>query len=273
MILPILDQVLIALPLALGAYLTLSLLKLPDFSIESAYLFGAVAAYLAGDLGLLGMLLSAGFGGALVGAIVSTLNQCLKLPFLLAAIITNGLFHGLTQYLLGTSLQSFHPVLGVSEHVFSALVSAGLVGGMIVVLRSQLGYSLAIYGNNPLFFQHHPVSGRFVVFAGVLLGHACAGIAGFLFAQSNGFVDLTMNFGVILLCLTALILGKSLIRTSRPNLLVPLVGLLAYFCVQQTLLHVGLNLKYFNSFQALCILGALALCRGRKKISIDHLGV
>ena len=40
MILPILDQALIALPLLIGAYITLSLLKLPDFSIESAYLAG-----------------------------------------------------------------------------------------------------------------------------------------------------------------------------------------------------------------------------------------
>lgn len=273
MILPILGQLLIALPLALGAYLTLSLLKLPDFSIESAYLFGAVMAYLAGDLSLPLVLLSAGFGGAFVGAIVSTLNQCLKLPFLLAAIITNGLFHGTTQYLLGTSLQSFHLVLRISELIFLSAVSIGLIGVMIVVLRSQLGYSLAIYGNNPLFFEHHRVSRKYIVFSGVLLGHACAGISGFLFASSNGFVDLTMNSGVILLCLTALILGKSLIRTSRPNLLVPLVGLFAYFCVQQTLLHIGLNLKYFNLFQAFCILGALALFQRKQKISIDHLGV
>lgn len=273
MILPILDQALIALPLLLGAYFTLSLLKLPDFSIESAYLIGAVMAYLAGDLGMPLLLLSAAFGGAIVGAIVSTLNQCFKLPFLLAAIITNGLFHGLTQYLLGTSLQSFHPLLGISEHIFLLLVGVGLIGLMTVIVRSKLGYSLAIYGNNPLFFQHHPVSGRYVLFSGVLLGHANAGIAGFLFAQSNGFVDLTMNFGVILLCLTALIFGKSLIRMNRPNLLVPVVGLVAYFCVQQTLLHAGLNLKYFNAFQALCVLVALCLFHRKKKVSLDHLGV
>lgn len=273
MILPILDQALIALPLLLGAYITFSLLKLPDFSIESAYLFGAVMAYLAGDFSTPWVVLSAALGGAMVGAIVSTLNQCLKLPFLLAAIITNGLFHGLTQYLLGTSLQSFHPALVLSERLLFGLVGMGLIGTMAVLFHSQLGYGLAIYGNNPRFFQHHLVSERYVVFSGVMAGHACAGIAGFLFAFSNGFVDLTMNFGVILICLTTLILGKSFIRTSRPNLLVPLTGLLAYFCVQQTLLHIGLNLQYFNSFQALCILGALCLFQYKKRTLIDHLGV
>lgn len=273
MIFPILDQALVALPLVIGAYITISLLKLPDFSIESAYLFGAVMAYAAGDLPTPFVILSALLGGALVGAIVSFFNQCLKLPFLLAAIITNGLFHGLTQYVLGTSLKSFHPALLISEHAFFALIGISLVGIMAIVLRAELGYSFAIYGNNALFFQHHPVSGRYVTFCGIMTAYACAGISGFLFSLSNGLVDLTMNFGVILLCLTALIFGKSFIRTNSPNILVPLVGLVAYFCAEQTLLHAGLNLKYFNAFQALFILGALYLLQDKKKISINHLGV
>lgn len=273
MILPIFDQALIALPLLIGAYITLSLLKLPDFSIESAYLFGAVMAFLTKDLPLPFVVLNAFIGGAVVGAIVSILNQFFKLPYILAAIVTNGLFHGLTQYLLGTSMKSFHLILMISEHYVFGFIACTLIVIIGFGLRSQLGYCLAIYGNNPRFFQHHPTSGRYVMFAGVMIGHGCAGIGGFLFALSNGFVDLTMNFGIILLCLTALILGKSLIRTDRPNILVPLVGLVVYFCVQQTLLQLGLNLKYFNSFQAVFILMMLCLFQKKKKISLDHLGV
>lgn len=273
MILPILNQALIAMPLLMGAYITLSLLKLPDFSIESAYLFGGVMAYVAGNVPLPLIVLSAMLGGAMVGAIASTLNQCLKLPFLLAAIITNGLFHGLTQYVLGTSMRSFHPSLMISEHFLFILVGISLLTVALFSFRSQLGYSLAIYGNNPFFFRHHRTSGCYVMFFGVMAGHGCAGVGGFLFALSNGFVDLTMNFGLILFCLSALILGKSLIRTNRPNILVPLVGLMSYFCIQQSLLHVGLNLKYFNSFQALFILTALCLFQRKKKVPVDHLGV
>lgn len=273
MILSILDQALIALPLLIGAYITISLLKLPDFSIESAYLFGAVMAYAAGGLPLPLIILSATLGGVMVGTIVATLNQCLKLPFLLAAIITNGLIHGLTQFVLGTSVKSFHPPLMLSEHFLFIIVGLSLIGIMAICLGGQLGYSLAIYGNNPLFFEHHNTSGRYVAYAGVMVGHACAGVGGLLFALSNGFVDLTMNFGVVLLCLTALILGKSFIRTSRPSILVPLVGLAAYFCIQQILLRLGLNLKYFNAFQALFILTALCIFHKKKKISLDHLGV
>jgi len=273
MISSVMEQALIALPLIMGAYLTLSLLKLPDFSIESAYLFGAVVAFLAKDFPLPLVFLSALCGGMIVGTTVSFLNQYLHFPFLLAAIVTNGLFHGLTQYLLGTSVTSFHLLFPFHEFAVLSLGGIVLVGIMYRGIRSQLGYSLAIYGNNPLFFDSHNISGRYVVFVGVIIGHGFAGMSGFLFAQSNGFVDLTMNFGVILLCLTALMVGKLCIRINNPNILVPLVGIMAYFIIQQTLLRMGLNLKYFNSFQALFILGVLFLGRKKETLSLDHLGV
>lgn len=272
MITSILELALMTLPLIMGAYITLSLLKLPDFSIESAYLMGAVAAFLTKDLPLPITLLSALIGGIVVGCVVSTLNQYL-LPFLLAAIITNGLFHGLTQYLLGTSLATFSTYFTLSEIPLFTLVGGSLIGIIGPLSRSQLGYSFAIFGNNPLFFSHYGLSSRYVMFSGVMIGHGCAGVGGFLFAQSNGFVDLTMNYGVILLCLTALILGKLLVRTPRPHLLVPLIGVLAYFTIQQILLRMGLNLKYFNSFQALFILIVLSMGHKRDKITLDHLGV
>jgi ABC-type uncharacterized transport system permease subunit len=269
----IFDQILMLLPLILGSYIIFSLLKLPDFSLESAYLCGAIGAYLTQDLPLPVMLISSILGGCLVGMTVSTLHQTLKIPVLLSAIITNGLFHGLTQYVLGTSLKTFHPTLPMSEQTLFILIGAALITLFIFTLRSELGYSFAIYGNNPLFFKHHPVSERFVLLCGVMIGHACAGMSGFLFAVSSGFVDLTMNFGIVLLCLTAIILGKSLIKTHRPQVLIPLLGLILFFSIQQTLLRVGLNLKYFNGFQALFVLGALCLMQRRKKITLDHLGV
>ncbi len=273
MIYSIIEQALIALPLIVGAYLTISLLKLPDFSIESAYLFGAVCAYLAKDLPLPLVFLSSIGGGVIVGAVVSCMNQILRFPFLLAAIITNGLFHGLTQYFLGGSMKSFSYNFPIHEMIFLLGLSGFLFTIFYLILHSQLGFSLAIYGNNPLFFHNHLLSTRYVVFAGVMIGHGLAGLSGFLFAQSNSFVDLSMNFGIILLCLTALMIGKQIVRMRIPSIWVPLFGILAYFLIQQSLLRLGLNLKYFNAFQALLILGILFAGQRKQTLTLDHLGV
>lgn len=273
MITSIFEQSLIALPLVLGAYVTLSLLKLPDFSIESAYLFGAVAAYLARDLPLPYVIIGSALGGMLVGFTVSTLNQCLHIPYLLAAIATNGLFHGLAQYLLGGAMKSLRVSSSLPEYALTGLVTMAVFSMMFLVLRGQLGYSFAIYGNNPCFFENHNISSRYIVFSGVAVAHSLAGMSGLLFAQSNGLVDVTMNYGIILLCLTALMIGKLSVRKLTPNILVPFIGVVAYFMMQQTLLRVGLNLTYFNAFQALCIIGIYLSGHRKHTFTFDHLGV
>ena len=273
MITAIIEQTLILLPLIIGAYVTLSLLKVPDFSIESAYLCGAVAAYLAKDLPLPLVLLSAMGGGVVVGLTIGFLNQTLKIPYLLAAIITNGLFHGLTQHLLYTSVASFHLHTSINELSLLLITTALIVPITILLLRSQLGYCFAIFGNNTRFFSHHGISEKFIAFSGLSLAYALAGTSGFLFALSNGFVDLTMNFGIILLCLTALMIGKLAFNTPKPNILVPLIGTIALFILQQSLLRLGLNLKFFNAIQAIFILAFIILGQRKKKLSLDHLGV
>jgi putative ABC transport system permease protein len=273
MIFSIIEQAVIAMPLILGAYLTISLLKLPDFSIESAYLFGAVTAFIAKDLPLPLVLLSAIGGGMFVGMIVCFFNQILHIPYLLAAIVTNGLFHGITQYALGKSVEGFSYSFPIPEVVFVAVLSITVVILVSLFLRAQLGYSFAIYGNNPQFFSNHRISSKYVVFGGILIGHGLVGLSGFLFAQSTGFVDLTMNYGVILMCLTALMIGKLLVNFKHPNVFVPILGILAFFLIQQSLLRVGLNLKYFNTFQAVFVLAVLLIGQRRKTLTLDHLGV
>lgn len=273
MLFPIFEQALIALPLLIGAYLTLSLLKLPDFSLESAYLSGAIAAFLCQGLPFPLLFLSAALGGMCVGGSVCVLTQGAKLPFLLAAIVINGLCHGLSHYFLKSAVVSFHPRLPCSE-IFLELGTAGILIFLVGIgLRSQLGYGLAIYGNNPNFFRNHGICGEYVVSAGVLAGHSCAGISSLLFAISSGFIDLTMQFGMILFCLTGLLLGKALFRKKAPSILVPVIGAILYFTLQHSLLHLGINLKYFQAFQALLILSVLLVKHRKQSKQIDHLGV
>ena len=264
------EQILIMLPLILGAYITLSLLKLPDFSLESAYLCGAVLPFFMIGMPLPILLLVSLIGGLIVGTVVFIIIEFLQIPFLLAAVITNGLFHGFTHYMLGTSFVSFHPMFALSDIALFSCVSITFVGIMALCFRSELSYSFAIYGNNPLIFRHLSVSERYVKYISLIMGHGSAALSGFLFACANGFIDLSMNMGIILLSLTSLILGKIFIKTVKPHLLVPLVGLILFFCIQKILLNVGLNLKYFNAFQALVVLAALSR---RKSITLKNLGV
>jgi len=280
----IIEQVLLTLPLIIGAYIAISLMKVPHLSIESAYLFGAaITAVAAPFLHPIALFALAIVGGIMVGLVTSILNQVYRIPYLLAAILTNGFFHGVTLFCLGTSVVTFtnsdNPLLysETTEFITLAIVAGCLCTGMYFLFRTKLGYSFAIYGNNPNFFQHHGTSTRFVVIVGILIADGCGGLSGYIFAQSSGFVDLMMGYGIFLTTITALILGKILINSHRPTLLVPLCGSIAYYIIQQGIISLGFDLKYFNTFQAIIVFVSIVLLSKRlfkeNSLAVDQLGV
>jgi len=272
MIFVILEQLLLHLPLMVGAYVSFALLKVPDLSIESAYVVGAIA----GSYALVGMsnipmavliliIIGASFiGGALVGLVSSLLTQKGKFPHLLSSIVAFGLFHGINQFIspaymsLGTTqnpLTLFDAIPQHPELIMLALIGCCIMGMLYFLFKTQIGYAYAVYGNNPQFFKNYGISTSFVFISGVMLANALAGISGYMFAQSNNFVELNMGLGKALLCITALILGKGIVRIKKPfTLALPMVGTAAYFTLQQLLLKVGFNLKYFTAVQALLVL-------------------
>src|SRR3989442_438326 len=102
----IIEQTLLHLPLMLGAYISISLIKVPDLSIESAYDFGALLgsqlligmpAGMPMALQIIAVIFASMVGGACVGFISSLLTQKAGLPHLLSSIITFGIFHGINQ--------------------------------------------------------------------------------------------------------------------------------------------------------------------------------
>lgn len=289
----ILEQALLHFPLILGAYISISLMKVPDLSIESAYLFGAICATnslihmpnMPLGLSIFIVLLASLCGGIIVGLTSSFLTQKIYLPHLLSSIVTLGLFHGINQFMLGTyiSLSNYlnplsifnnlahHPELPILILIFLTLLVFGYL-----FFKTQLGYAIVVYGNNPQFFTHYNIDKSYVFIAGIVISNALAGLSGYLFAQSNNFVELNMGFGKALFCITSLVMGKALSRTDKPcSILVPIFGMLSYFFLQQLLLKAGFNLKYFTAVQAVIVLILLASMhkKSRTQNSIDHLGV
>jgi ABC-type uncharacterized transport system permease subunit len=97
------EQVLLYLPLVLGAYINIAMMKVPDLSIETAYVFGSIfgarmlffTSNLPSLVSLKLVLVAAVVGGACVGLLSSALTKVARLPHLLSCILTIGIFHGL----------------------------------------------------------------------------------------------------------------------------------------------------------------------------------
>jgi putative ABC transport system permease protein len=312
------EQVLLYLPLVCGGYISFSLLRIPNFSTEGAFVFGAYCAVTATALVpllhpallIIIAILSAMLGGALIGACMSAIATLGNIPYLLASIITLGLCHGLHVYVLGGSLKPLHGTNPLALDFMpmhpELLVLAGIGIVLLVLfkpfLKTQLGMCFAAYGDNPAFFKHHGIATNYVVASGILISNALAGLSGFLVAQSSGFIDMNGGAGLSLLCVTALMLGnlcknvctrsfsscglrpfdrlhttpRWLRMEGRVSGLVPLFGMTLYCSVQQTLLMIGCNLKYFTALQAcivLCVMIYMRKNSGASDVHSDHLGV
>ncbi len=286
------EQALVYLPLIVGAYISTSLMKVPDLSLESSFTFGAITGYCAlllfqgapQAVTLLAVLVAALVGGMCVGIVASNLTERFGFPHLLSSIVTIGLFHGINQLVLGTSNASLYKLGNPFKIVLSTfelpeygvffIVSFVVMASLFFLLKTQLGYAFAIYGRNKNFFVYHRSDRGFIFITGLMISNGLAGISGYLCAQSAGFVDTTMGLGIPLLAITALILGKTIIRKKEMNPLIPLVGAGIYFFVQQLLLKIGFNLKFFTAVQAGIVLLILAYhYSGSAEKKIDHLGV
>jgi len=279
-------------PLLLGAYCSISLMKVPDLSIESAYVCGAIlgARMLHFTHGLdlpIAMLISflaSILGGVMVGLMASTLTQKAKFPHLLSSILTTGIFHGVNQFLLGSSNVSItarRNLLGLLDFFrrypeLPSLVIAAILLALLATwfFRTKLGVSLAVYGNNPRFFENYGISSRFVFTAGLMISNGLAGLGGFFDAQASGFVDINMGALKALFCITSIILGRTLIGAPRQaTVLVPLVGSLTYFGIMQGLLKINFNLKYFTMVNSIIVAGILITQYRRSRMRTHHLGV
>lgn len=286
----IIEQALLHFPLILGAYISISLMKTPDLGLDSAYVFGAFCA------GLLlpytqnmpfiisfPLIIAASLlGGACVGTVSSMLTQKARIPHLLSSLTTIGIFHGVIQFIAGVYLSlsgytnmlecdiiPLHPDLPILTIIFILCTLTA-----IYFFKTELGYCLAVFGVNPYFFSHYKIATSYVFISGIISANALAGLSGYLFAQSNGFADINMGFGKLLLCVTTLILGKIGQNNKPLSILIPIFGTFSYFTLQQLLLKVGFDLRYFTMVQALVIVIILITqIRRNANLHIDHLGV
>lgn len=293
-ILVIIEQAFLYFPLVLGAYISISLMKLPDLSIESAYVFGAIMAtkilplheVLPSWLLFICVIGSAIIGGLAVGCVSSFFTQFAKVPHLLSSILTVGLFHGISQFVLGSanvSLASYLNPLTASTWLPSNPEIPVLFGAFIILfllgflfLKTQLGYSLFVFGNNQRFFENYGISKVYIGCVGIMISNSLAGIAGYFVAQSSGFVDVGAGFGIGLFSITMLVLGKTLYVCKKPfSIWVPVLGVIAYCIIQQLLLKVGFNLKYFTMIQSGIVLLLLVYKyrQANRLPSSDNLGV
>lgn len=217
--LSVLTQSLILSIMALGIYISYKILDFPDLSVDGSFsLGGAIIAFsLTNNLSpITGTLLAIG-GGLISGLITSILHIKLKISNLLSGILVMGMLYSINLGIMGKS----NVPLFSYNHLFNNRISPLVLSIAIVLsckvlldlfLNTGLGYSLKAVGDNAQMVKLLGININNLKTLGLMLSNAMVSLSGSLLAQFQGFADLSMGIGILVLGIASIIIGISLFK-------------------------------------------------------------
>ncbi|WP_458701338.1 ABC transporter permease [Sulfurospirillum sp. 1307] len=247
---------------AIGVYLTFRILDFPDLTVDGSFTLGAATTatlivsgfnpYLATLIGTL--------AAAFAGLVTAWLNLRFNILHLLASILTMTALYTVNLRVMGkpnvalimepTMLTPFLN-LGIPAMYMKVIFVAicAIIGGLLVswFLYTQYGLAMRAVGSNKRMAQANGIVINEKVYVGLALSNGLVGLAGALFAQTNGFADSTMGIGTIVVGLAAVIVGESLFSTR--SILVIVMSCILGSILYRIAVSMALNTDFLG-FQA-----------------------
>jgi putative ABC transport system permease protein len=265
--------------MALGVYLTFRVLNFPDLTVDGSLTTGAaVAAALitAGQNPLVATLAGTG-AGVVAGVVTGLLHTKGKIDGLLAGILTMIALWSINLRIMGkantpllreeTLMTPLRDAGWIGKTWIAVLIFAALVFVLKLVvdwfLSTDLGLAIQATGNNEQMIRSFGVNTDGMKILTLAISNGLVALAGALVAQYQGFADISMGIGVILIGLASVILGQAVLgqRNIFMASLAVIVGSILYRLIIFFALSVGLNPNDMRAITAILVVLALLLPR------------
>ena len=272
--------------MARGVFLTFRVLDIADLSVEGTFPLGAAVAATLIDAGhsVWFAMLIALIAGCIGGTVTALLTTKLKIPALLSGILTMIGLYSVNLMIMGKAnvpLLRAETVFTLTEDLFgvSSVVATLIVGliattvvGVIMYwfFGTVLGTAIRATGCNPQMPRAQGINTNVMVILGLLISNGLVALSGALVAQSNGFADVGMGTGTIVIGLASVIIGEVLFGTrSFKNWLISVVlGSVVYRAVIAIVLELGMPPNDLKLFTAVLVAIALSLPLIKNKFAI-----
>ncbi|MFM9843743.1 MAG: ABC transporter permease [Dongiaceae bacterium] len=212
----------------LGVFLSFRVLNFPDLTVDGSFPLGAAvcATLIVNGVNPWLATLAAILAGSCAGLVTALLNLRFNILHLLASILTMIALYSINLRIMGkpnvavigdpTIIKQF-AFIGLTNPQLKPLIAAVIAGiALLLVIRflaSDYGLAMRATGANPRMARAMGVDTRQATCVGMALSNGLVALAGALFAQMNGYADVTMGTGVIVVGLAAVILGEAICGT------------------------------------------------------------
>jgi len=248
-----LEQSLIMLPLIIGMYISYRILKITDLTVDGTYVLGAAVFAKTLPLGLFPALILAITAGGIIGSIVSFMQKNDRINGLIAGILASFMLYSVNLQIMqrpNISTLGMPSLLSVfnAENWLLPLIVLNIIVifAIIILLKGRLGLMLRAFGFNKDLLTTLGKPAEFYRTLGLSISNLLAALTGTISAQINGFADINMGFGVALVGIGAIVIGRHiLIRNNGFNAFKEIfscfIGILFYFITLSILLRIGID--------------------------------
>lgn len=275
--------------MTLGVFLTFRILNIADMTCDGSFALGGAtsATLISAGFNPLLSLFVAFIAGIIAGLVTGFLHTKLKIPEILAGILSMIALYSINIRIMG---RANIPLLGVEtvmskfqtqmDSIFSkfhmqAQVSttvASLVVGIVFCIfliaalywfcGTEIGSSLRATGNNERMVRAQGVNTDTMKILGLMLSNGLIALSGALVAQSQGYADVGMGTGTIVVGLASIILGEVIFgrRFAFWYALTGVVlGSVVYRIIIAVVLQLGLKSTDLKLLTAIIVILALSL--------------
>ena len=208
--------------MALGLYVTFRLLDFADLSVDGSFATGGavtVMLILSGKSAWFALIIAV-LAGLLAGTVTGLLHTKMGIPAILAGILTQFALYSVNLHIMGMAAnKSANPdmydlLLSMREvpHAIlvGALIACGVIAAIYWFFGTELGSSIRATGSNAAMSRAQGINIDTTKVLGLAISNGLVALAGGLMAQFQGFSDINMGRGSIVIGLAAVIIGEVL---------------------------------------------------------------
>ena len=274
--------------LAVGVYLSYRFLNISDLTSEGSFTLGAAvcASNIVRGMDPLLSCILALIAGALAGLVTGVLHTKFKMPSLLAGILSMTGLYSINLRIMGkanipltqsvTLLTKLKNIFGLARDRDGAIYLGLIVVVILIILlvwffNTEFGSSVVATGNNDKMIRANGVDSDKTIIAGLMLSNALIALSGSLVAQYNGYADVTMGIGAIVVGLASVIIGEVLFKDKY--FAVCLIGVVVGSIIYRLIVTFVVNTNFISAndmklFTAIVVAVAIIIANkgGKKRV-------